>query len=210
MIQNKNNWIISEAKKADKTKDLIILENPQVLKFLDERLLNDFWPVILSCFEKSGYVYSLEPNIESEWGYDLERTLMFMLLDEKRFDLPRAIFRGKLKISKTDWMLGREFFLSLPSFNDPRAVFEILGNSRFKGNPPTLIVDKEKEDDFYQIDFSAGDGASWGMYDNNDIKEKIKQIIKINLKMHEFSRDGISLKQIGEFLTIAYEAYEAF
>ena len=210
MIQNKKNWIISEAKKADKTKDLIILENPQVQNFLDKSLLKDFWPIILSCFEKSGYVYSLEPTIVSECGYDLERTLIFMLLDGKRFDLPRAIFRGKLKISKTGWMLEREFFLSLPCCNDSRAVFEILGNSRFKGNPPTLIVDKEKEDDFYQIDFSAGDGASWGMYDNNDIKEKIKQIIKINLKMHEFSRDGISLKQIGEFLTIAYEAYEAF
>ncbi|MBU4304988.1 MAG: hypothetical protein KJ893_05125 [Candidatus Omnitrophica bacterium] len=159
MKRNQNNWIISEAKKADGTKDLIILENPQVRDYIDNSLLKDFWPVVLSCFETSGYAYSPEPYIDSELGYELERTLSFMLLDEKRFDLPRAIFRGKLKISKTSWMLGREFFLSLPRNNDPQAVFEILGNSRFKGNPPTLTIDKEKEDDFYQIDFSAGDGG---------------------------------------------------
>ncbi|MDP3012140.1 MAG: hypothetical protein Q8N27_05420 [Candidatus Hydromicrobium sp.] len=42
----KGNWIVQEAKKIDKSKDLVILENPDTKNYLDDILINRFWPVI--------------------------------------------------------------------------------------------------------------------------------------------------------------------
>ncbi len=137
------NWLRKEAEKADCSKDTVILENPETKKFLDNILLKKFWPVIFSCLEQSGYNYSSEPQIDSELSHILERSVSFML-----FDGERVFFRGKLKCSKESWMIESEFFLSLPMHNDPQAIFEILGNSRLRGYPPTLTVDKEKADKY--------------------------------------------------------------
>jgi hypothetical protein len=107
-------------------------------------------------------------------------------------------------------MIESEFFLPLPLHNDYKVIFEILGNSRLKGNPPNLIIDKEKEEDYYQINFSNGTGASWGMHDENYIENQLKKVIDTNIDMYNFSEGGISLENIGEFLTMVYEVYEAF
>ncbi len=211
MKNKRKSWILVEAGKADDNKDMVILENPRARVYLDRILKEEFWPVIFSCLEGTGYLYSPELNIETEWGHiEMERVLSFMLFDDKRFELPRAIFRGKLSLSRTGWMLKREFFLPLPRHNDPQTVFEIIGNSRLRGNPPVLKIDKENENDFFQIGFNNGEGAGWGVYEEHYIIDKIKKIIDINVQMYEFSKEGLSLDQIGVFLTIAYEAYEAF
>lgn len=199
------NWLIKEAKKADCSKDTVILENPETIKFLDNILLNNFWPVIFSCLEQSGYNYSPEPQIDSELSYILERSLSFMLIDDER-----AFFRGKLKCSRESWMIESESFLGLSMHNDPQTIFEILGNSRLKGNPPTLIVDKERADNFYQIDFQNGSGASWGLHGEEYVEVQLKKVIEVNIAMYRFSKKGVSLENIGEFLSIAYDVYESF
>jgi len=109
----KNDWIMEEAKKGDNSKDIIILENPEVRDYLDSLLLKKFWPIIFSCLEQSGYDYSPEPDIETELSYEFKRSLSFTFLEGERFERPRVIFRGKLKLSKKDWMLEREFFSAL-------------------------------------------------------------------------------------------------
>ncbi|MFA4888222.1 MAG: hypothetical protein WC628_01425 [Candidatus Omnitrophota bacterium] len=199
------NWLSKEAEKADCSKDIVVLENPETKKFLDNILLKKFWPVIFSCLEQSGYNYSPEPQIDSELSCVLERSLSFML-----FDGVRAFFRGKLNCSKKSWMLESEFFLPLPMHNDPQAIFAILGNSRLKGNPPTLIVDKEGADNFYQIDFRNGSGAGWGLHGEEHVEAQLKKAIDVNIAMYHFSKKGISLENIGEFLSIAYDVYESF
>lgn len=160
-------WVRKEAEKADNKKNIVILENPEIREYLDKILLNKFWPVILSCLEESSYNYYGKPEIESELGCDLERYLYFMLLDGER-----AFFKGKLKLSLTSWMIENDFFLPLPKRTDPQIIFQILGNSRFKGYPPTLTIDKEREDNFYQIDFHSGKGAGWGLRNEDYLEEK--------------------------------------
>lgn len=209
-MQMSINWIMSEAKKTHGRQDVAILENPQAIKYLDDLLLEKFWPDINICLEQSGYKYSPEPDIESELSYELQRTLTFMLFDDEIYEPPRAIFRGSVKVSKKEWMFNREFYLPLPRSNNQQAVIEILANSRLAGNPPTLTINNRSKTDFYQIDFNNGTGASWGYYDNKYIIEKIKKIISINVQLYNFSKGGISQQQVGEFLTVAYEAYEAF
>lgn len=204
-MKAKRNWLIKEAEKADSKKNVVILENPDVRDYLDRLLLENFWPVISSCLEESGYDYSPEPEIESELSYTLERALSFMLLDGKR-----TFFSGTLKVSIEAWMLESNFFLPLSKDTDARLVFQILGNSRFAGYPPTLIIDKERADSFYQVDFHSGNGADWGFYNEDYIQEKIRKTINVNKDMYEFSIEEITAETIGEFLSLAYEVYEAF
>lgn len=204
------NWIIREARKAGKSGDVVILEKPDVKRYLDGLLLKRFWPVIHESLEASGYIYFPDgnPETEIEKHKALTRSLTFMLFDERI-----AFFRGKLSCSMEGWMLGREFYLSLSQENDPQVIIEMLGNSRFAGNPPTLSIDRaldKKGADFYEITFRAGSGAGWG-YGEEYVDEQIKKIVDVNIRMYDFAMDAIiTSQQLGEFLTIAYEAYEAY
>jgi hypothetical protein len=203
----KKNWPISEARKTDGSKDYAIMENPETRSYLDDLLLNKFWPFVWSNLEGSTYNYYPQdtPETEFELGHILTRSLTFMLLDEDR-----AFFRGTLSCSKEDWMLKNEFFLLLSKDNDPRVIFEILGNSRFRGNPPELSIDK-MTGHFYQITLHAGNGAGWGIHDENDVEKRISVVIDTNIEMYDFVKEGfLSPENIGEFLSIAYRAYEAY
>lgn len=204
MVMGKN-WVIKEAEKADSKKNVVTLEKPDVRDCLDRLLLTKFWPIISNRLKESRHNYSPKTEIESELSCDLERSLCFMLLNGQR-----VFFRGILRISVGAWMLESDFFLSLPKDTDPQVVFQILGNSRFRGYPPTLTVDREREDDFYQIYFHSGNGAGWGLYDEAYLEKEIGRIIGVNEKMFELAKGGITAKTVGSFLTLAYEAYEAF
>jgi len=202
----KENWIVKEARKHKESEDTVILENPQIRKHLDDLLLNRFWPVIRESLHDSMYNYSPQdkPKTEFRLSHVLSRSLSFMLLDADR-----VFFRGKLTCSAEDWMLGSEFFLSLPLDTDPRVVFEILGNSRFSGNPPTLSIYKRY--DSYEITLQSGNGAGWGLYGENHIEDKIREAIDTNIDMYEFVMDEeLTAGNLGEFLTMAYKVYEAF
>lgn len=202
------NWVIKEAKKAGTSSDLVVLEKPDVKRYLDGLLLKRFWPVIHSSLEASDYSYEADekPETELEQKKTLTRSLTFMLLD-KRY----LFFRGKLSCSTDGWMLSREFYLSLSQENDLQVVIAILGNSRFAAYPPTLSMDRafdKQGSDFYQVTFHAGSGAGWG-YGEEYLDKEIKEIIDVNIRMNDFARDSvITPQQLGEFLTIAYEAYE--
>ena len=84
------NWIIEEAKKVDGSKDVVTLENPETKAYLDRILLEKFWPTICSCFEGSDYNYSLEPHLESELSFSLERSITFVPGGTKTF-IPRLM-----------------------------------------------------------------------------------------------------------------------
>lgn len=108
-------------------------------------------------------------------------------------------------------MLHKEFFLSLSKKADPQVVFEILGNSRLRGNPPTLVVDKSNAADFYQITFRGGLGASWGPRDEEDLKEHLSSVIEVNIHLYESSLDGILTREdLGNLLSMVYQSYEAY
>ena len=202
----RENWIIKEARKHDESEDSVMLENPKIRKYLDDLLLKRFWPVIRENLDDSMYTYSPQDNPETEFrlSHILSRSLVFML-----FDGDRVFFKGKLTCSIDDWMLGNEFYLSLPLDTDPRVVFEILGNSRFSGNPPTLSIDKHYG--AYEITLQSGNGAGWGLYGENHIDDKIRESINTNIDMYEFIRDEyLTAGNLGGFLTMAYKIYEAF
>lgn len=212
MKNDKRNWMIKEAEKADDDgKGIVILQNPDERKQLDALLLKEFWPAIRLRLEKSGYNYSPDiPKTELELSYALERSLMFMLLNGAR-----AFFRGTLRLTPERWIMESEYFLLLSRENDPQVVFDILSNSRFAGNPPTLMVGKSmltgSEEDFYQIHFNAGNGESWGLYDLRRVHDRVAKVIDANVELYNYAGAGfLSTDQLGEFLTIAYKAYEAY
>lgn len=155
----KENWIVQETQKADPQQDLVILEKPGVQKYLDHLLLSRFWPTIQGCLDASRYPFDPlgNPKTELQMSRVLTRSLSFMLFDEAA-----AFYRGILHCSLESWMLENEFFLGLSKDTDPQIVFEILGNSRFRGYPPTLSIDKSR-DHIYEITFRSGRGADWGL-----------------------------------------------
>ncbi len=206
MPARQKNWLKDEVKKADGSKDYIILENPAAAKQLDDLLVVEYWPVIHKSLMDSGYVYSPEkPETEFERGVHLTRAMTFML-----FDGMTAFFRGTLSMALDGWMLRREFFLLLERGHDPELIFEILGNSRFRGMPPTLTIDK-RHDSFYQITLTAGDGAGWGRYDDEEVKKRTAGVIETNIKMYDMARERhLPVEKLGDFLSLAYKAYEAY
>lgn len=212
MRKEKTSWLLKEAEKmTDDGKGIVFLQNPDERKHLDDLLLNEFWPGIRNRLEKSGYNYSPEvPKAELKLSYMLERSLMFMLLNGNRL-----FFRGTLSLTPEHWTMESEYFLLLSRENDPQVVFDILSNSRFVGNPPTLMVGKSmltgSEEDFYQIDFNASNGESWGLYDLSRVHDRVAKVIDANVELYNYASAGfLSVDQLGEFLTIAYKAYEAY
>jgi hypothetical protein len=199
-------WWTEAVKTIDGSRDYVILENPAAVKSLDELLVKDFWPIIQKKLIDSGYAYGPdEPETEFELAPELTRSMSFVL-----FGLTGVFFRGELRCSTAGWMLERKFFLGLDRDHDPNLIFEILGNSRFRGNPPTLTVDKEGVD-FYQITLYAGDGAGWGLYDSEEVRKRIEGVIEASLSMYEMVQYGdLPTDKLGEFLTLAYTAYEAY
>jgi hypothetical protein len=206
MPARRKNWLTDALKTADASRDYVILENPVAAKRLDALLTEEYWPVIQKPLMNSGYVYSpAEPKTEFKRGHELTRAMTFM-----PFDARSMFFRGVLSCSTDGWMLEREFILSLRREQEPDSVFEILGNSRFRGNPPTLMIDKSSAD-FYQIKLNAGDGAGWGRYGDDDVKKRITGVIETSVKMYDMARGRLlPADKLGDFLTIAYTAYEAY
>ncbi len=53
-----NNWIINEANKADKSNGFLILENPEQKQYLDDILINKYWPFIRTRLKETYYNYN--------------------------------------------------------------------------------------------------------------------------------------------------------
>ena len=62
-----DNWIIDESKKADKSKGYIILENPETKSYLDDLLINRFWPVIRLKLNETNYIFSPQEKPKTEF-----------------------------------------------------------------------------------------------------------------------------------------------
>ena len=75
------NWILKEAMKSRKSSDVVILEKPDVKRYLNGLLKKRFWPVIHSSLEASDYVYAPESKPKTEWEESqyLTRSLIFIL-----------------------------------------------------------------------------------------------------------------------------------
>jgi len=203
----KNDWIIRAAKKADGSKNLVILENPDTKDYLDGLLIDRFWPVIEKHLRGTNYHYYPEgnPKTDLNLSYTLERSLTFMLLDGQK-----AFFRGHLNCSIEAWMIESEFFCGLAKDNDPKVIFEIIGNSRLTGNPTSLRIYKGFPD-YFQITFRNGTGASWLGDGRDETEERLKQVIQVNTQLYELSRDGhITENEFAAFMSLAYKIYEAY
>jgi hypothetical protein len=68
----KENWILKEARKADESKGVAILENPKTKTHLDKLLLNRFWPIIRETLDDSMYNY-IPPGNGAGWGLHGEK-----------------------------------------------------------------------------------------------------------------------------------------
>lgn len=198
----------SKSESANRVKGNATLIGQRTKKILEDMLVRRFWPVILEKLKTSGYSYAPARRLKMEFESGLEHhgSITFML-----FDGDRPFFRGQLECSLGSWMIHSEFFLDLPKETEPEVLWGLLGNTRLAGNPPTLIVDKRKAEFFFQMTFHAGNGAGWGLRDEAFVEKRILQVIDTNVQMHLESMDGgISSQDVGSFLTLAYDVYEAY
>ncbi len=217
MATRKNDWAQDELKKqqaGNNPGSYYILENPELKAMLDSRLLDEFWPVIRQELESSEYNFApnedpiAEKHLESvQSGLALERSLLFLL-----FDGPAAFYRGDFICGENSWMMRSHFFLGLNKDVKPEVLFELIGNSRMIGYPPSLEVRKDPDhDDHFTINYQCGKGAGGGRPNHDEILKYIRDTIRANVKMHEMTKDGmISEEQLGEFLTVALSVYEAY
>jgi len=202
----KNNWILDAASKAIENNGLVRLENPEVKERLDKILLS-IWPRIKNHAEKT--MLKLEPpeeaDIISAESNALLRTLSFML-----FDGEDVVCRTEIECYSDHWMIDNEFYLNLDESADIEIVHELLGNTRFSGNPPTLMIYKNDPVNHFQIMFNAGWGEDWKGEDMSFLLESVDLSIDIHEKMHNIVLAGIKDAQNAEeFLSTAYEIYES-
>ncbi len=198
-------WVDNELSKTDRNRDLIILEKPDVRRYLDN-LLHRLWHDICHCIVMSDFDYfpGGNPQIAGEYGQSMRRFLAFWLMDRQR-----VFFRGKLSSSVEAWTMESEFSLYLTSRNDPHIVFEILGNSRFRANPPHLRINKQSHL-FFRITFRGSVGMPWQGCEEPAVCRKVRSIISTNIEMQRIAREGqLSGTALTEFLTKAFEVYEA-
>ena len=188
-------------------KGIAIVENPELRDHLDS-IIKKTWPSLLTHLEKTGYTYSpnSDPLIETELSHVLVRSMMIML-----FDAQSAFCRINLDCSPDHWMIRNKFFLTLPASADIKFICEILGNSRLSGNPPSLVISKNNPAAYYQITFESGRGEGWGMHDTSYLIGKLKRAVDVNINMFEIMIDReVNEKIVAEFLTAAFEIYEAY
>jgi len=199
------NWVIEEAKKIDSSKDVVILENPEKKKCLDDILIKRFWPVAWESIEDTMYNYWPAdcPEIEFEFSYELTRSMSYMLLDGQK-----AFFRGKLSCSMRHWILHSEFWLGLRQDTDMLAIIKILQDPLLRGIPPALTVYEDNFDDYYQIKIENGRGADWGYDDDKYIFSKIKKAVEVSTGLYEIASEGIlKLEAVDNFLALLHEVY---
>jgi hypothetical protein len=101
--------------------------------------------------------------IESKWlGPELSRALTFMLFDHMSY----PFFRGVVSCTRRGFFMERECFLGFPRETDPMLLFRILGEERFRGNPPELTITpsliRPEWKVYFQIKLSAGTGLETG------------------------------------------------
>src|SRR6056297_1092324 len=120
-------WIIEEAKKQDPQKRRVVLENPEIVREIEDSLIGDFYPFVRTELENSGFRYypsPLELRLKPEVAINDNpaRSFTLILLD----DLGYSFFRGKLILSPVGYMFEREFTLGLPKDTNPSFLFQIL------------------------------------------------------------------------------------
>ncbi|MFC1585121.1 hypothetical protein ACFL5V_06220 [Fibrobacterota bacterium] len=185
------------------------IEKPEIIKQADDKLLKYFWPPIQRHLETIDLPYSPDntPEFHSKHTNELRRKFFVILFDFSN----RAICKIGLECGTTGWMISGDTFISLHKDTSPDIIFEILGNSRLVGCPPTLEVHKEEIENYFQINFTGGKGASWFLHDENYALEKFKQAIDVNISLHDFVVDGLNDVSDAEvFLSKVYEIYEAY
>jgi hypothetical protein len=200
------NWILDVAEKADENSGVIRIENPEKRAQIDVILLK-LWDAIKN--HVKGLELKLEPEIEAEIESGdtavLLRVLSFMLFDDEE-----PVCRTEIECYTDHWMINNEFFLSLDETADIPIVHEILGNTRFSGNPPSMMIYKNDPENHYQITFNAGWGEDWDMQDFSFVTESILHSIDTHVNMWKIVCEGLTdTEHAEEFLSTAYEVYEA-
>jgi len=210
------NWIIEAAMKADPREDRVILEDPETIAALDEVLVTQYIPFIGAELEKTGYRYHPEDfasAIESApaVGPRLARRLTFMLFDE----LDSLFLRCSVSCDEMGYMVEKEFYLDLPESTDQKLLVRLLGDSRFEGNPPTLMVQRHhlRPDwgSFFWIKFQAGSGFISGPWKlHGEALAEIGSTIKDACEMYEESVEGFrSVEDVDHFLETASRSFES-
>ncbi len=210
------NWIARDAAKANPRNDRIILENPQTVVALDRVLLETYLPFIRGELGKTGYHYSpsdTELSIKSTgMATRLARSITFSLLDHIGF----LFLRFSISCNTLGYMVEKEFFLDLPESTDPKFLVKILGDPRFAGNPPTLMVQRHELHPewgrFFWITMQAGAGFDSGPWElHGEAKADIAQTIECACQMYEISMvEGFnSLEDVDHFLEVACRSFES-
>ena len=209
-------WITEEAKKIDPREHRVILENPAVVRELDELLIKKYYPQIRRKLQETGYRFSSIDDdkipIESQGsGIELCRRLMFMIFDQ--FSLP--ILRGSLTRSLIGFMFEREFFLGLPQTTDPSLLFRILAEDAFAGNCPELTIEPSENHSernaYYWIMIRSGAGIAskqW-TFDQAALGD-IEETITTSIEMYESAIDGFAtIEDVDTFIALARKCFES-
>ena len=184
---------------------------------LDEFLLKRYLPFIRTELEMTGYPYSPSrdaiPSIESAWkGPELARKLTFMLFDELKF----LFLRCSVSCDGLGYLVEKEFFLDLPESTDQKLLVRILGDARFAGNPPSLMVQRSALhpdlSKFFWVKIEAGSGFDSGPWQlHGEALTDIEHTIKNACEMYEASMvEGFqSADDVDRFLEVASRSFES-
>lgn len=205
-------WILNEAAKADGSKGVVVLRDPERDRLLDKTLRELVWPAAKAELEAAGLPYMPKdvPLIEPSNSIEISRQLTFMQFKEcGRLVLARCV----VDLRMTGWMVTSTFFLGLDRDQDTDVLFQIMGNSRFVGYPPMLTVTREEDrlDGFFQLTFNNGTGGGGGLTDPRPILERVRLAIRTNTRLRELTAHGsIGREEFAEFVSTAYALYEAY
>ncbi len=210
------NWAEKQLKEGKQPKDIITLENPDTIKELDEKICSELYPAVKRYLQKHELPYypssddELDITSVNDMGR-LGRKFRFMLDDTVGYPVLICDFH----ITKSGYFLNRQFNLCLPETTEPKFIFRLLDDERFKGIPPELTIHdynltRPEWNAFFHIKYEAGSGHEFGEFSLfNTAYGAIEDTINSAVQMFEIAGvEGIRYEeQVFRFLEKAEECF---
>lgn len=203
----------------------LCLANPAEKEEIDERIIEEIWPGAVAALRESAITtwivpgQTLNETIKDAHGQYTTRTLTFLLEDPDRPIGPECMkpwfCRIVIRCSALDYMVSSDFTASFPATFSTAKLFRLIKEPLMQGNPPSLsFSDSSWKEQTFDIEFTGGAGAGWGLHSPETAKDKLFTTTQNNLAiinaMYDLEKDYTSTARFNALCKAILNAYEAY
>ena len=202
----------------------LYLTNPEENTAIDQRIIEEIWPGAVAALRENQITTwhspdkSLMESIISARGQFTTKELVFLLDDPDRPMGPGSTkpwyCRIKIRCSSLNYMISSDFIVSVPTTFSTAKLFKLVKEPLMQGNPPSLSYsDGHSNEETFDITFTGGHGAGWGLHSSEQAKDNLFTITERNLAiinaMCDLETDYSNTRYFNVLHNAVLNAYEA-